>query len=159
MQTMERCIEITAKGDIPTLLAMAHQPDNEAKVVALVALNIAALDEFLHLNNRLTEQEIDMVASDVVHVYGGALSFADLNIILTNARRGVYGRFYERLSGSDILSWVADYYEQRLNECATRTRYEHESRGERQREKGVTLSDAAFRIFKEQLQHQQQKNS
>lgn len=148
---MDRCIELTKKGELPTLLQMAHQPENDDKIVALVALNIVALDSYLHLNNRLTEQEVETIARDIVQVYGGALSFADLNLILTNARRGAYGKFYERLSGVDIMKWISEYYDERLGESATQTRYERESRAPRYKSKGVTKTDAEYRIYKDKL--------
>lgn len=155
VQTMERCMELTANGDLPTLLQMAHLPDNGDKVVALVALNIIALDAYLHLNNRLTQQEVDTIALDIVNIYGGALSFADLNIILTEARRGVYGRFYERLSGADIMSWIDAYYNKRLNEAAMRTQMRHERQAVRRRGDTMTRQDIAYYIFKEQFYKEQ----
>lgn len=146
---MERCIELTTTGELPTLLQMAHVDGNEQAVVSLVTLNIAALDEYLHLNNRMTELEMDSVAYDIVHVYGGALSFADLNLILTTARRGGYGRFFERLSAVDILTWVSEYYDRRLEESVALVMGERDSREERKRERGVMGSDASFQLYKE----------
>lgn len=137
---MEQSIALTESGDMPTLLQMAHRDANEDKTIALVALNIAALDEYLHLNNRMTQIEIDTTARDIVQVYGGALSFADLNIILTKARRGQYGRFYERLGGPDIMAWIDQYYNDRLNECEARTLSRHERSEPRYRDRGVVCS-------------------
>ena len=158
VQTMDRCIELTKSGDLPTLLQMAHQEGNGEKSVALVKLNIIALDAYLHLNNRLTEQEVDTLSADIVQLYGGALSFADLNIVMTNARRGVYGKFYERLSAVDIMSWFDEYFNARLNECATRTRYEHESRPARHKAKEVSKEDAAYAIYKSQYNAERAQN-
>ena len=159
VQTMDKCIELTKSGDLPTLLQMSHQEGNGEKIVALVKLNIIALDAYLHLNNRLTEQEIDTLSADIVQLYGGALSFADLNIVLTNARRGVYGKFYERLSAVDIMSWFDDYFNARLNECATRTRYEQESRPTRHKAQDVSKEDAAFAIYKSQYNAERAQKS
>lgn len=146
VQTMDRCIELTKNGDIPTLLQMAHQEGNSEKIVALVKLNIIALDAYLHLNNRLTEQEVDALSADIVQLYGGALSFADLNIVMTNARRGVYGKFYERLSAVDIMSWFDDYFNKRLAECESRTLNERERSPMRYKPKGITQSELAVQI-------------
>ena len=146
VQTMDRCIELTKSGDIPTLLQMAHQEGNREKIIALVKLNIIALDAYLHLNNRLTEQEIDTLSADIVQLYGGALSFADLNIVLTNARRGVYGKFYERLSAVDIMAWFNDYFSKRLSECESRTLNERERSPMRYKSKGITQSELAVQI-------------
>lgn len=123
-------MELTAEGSLPTLLAMAHAEGNDEKVVALVALNIVALDNYLHLRNRLTEVEVNTISRDIVDEFGGALSFADLYIVLRSARRGEYGKFYERLSGPDIMTWFSDYYERRLSASAEKliVRNEHEYR-------------------------------
>lgn len=84
-------------------------------MLAIIKLNIAALDRFLHLKNPLGEDEIDFIAEQIVDEFGGALTFADLHVVLTNAKAGRYGKFYERLSAPDVLDWFRKYYDERLD--------------------------------------------
>lgn len=154
VKTMDDCMALTATGEVPCLLSMAHQPDNEENVVSLVVLNIAALNEFLHLNNPLSEAEIESVADKIVHTYGGALSFADLHLIFENAKNGRYGKFYERLSSVDILSWFDQWFNDRCNEAAHRSMSDHERTVNRIREKQITQKDIAYMQFKESYQQQ-----
>jgi hypothetical protein len=152
VKTMYDCMALTATGEVPCMLAMAHQPDNEENVVSLVVLNIAALNEFLHLNNPLSEAEIEALAEKIVYDYGGALSFADLHLILENAKNGRYGKFYERLSSVDVLSWFDKWFNERCNEAANRSIGEHERAMQRIKEKQVAEKDVAFQLFKESIQ-------
>ena len=151
VKTMEECIALSTSGAVPCMLAMAHQPDNEGKVLSLVVLNIAALDEFLHLNNRLSENEIESVADKIVHTYGGALSFADLNLIFENAKNGRYGKFYERLSSVDILSWFDRWFNERCDEAAMMSLSEHERVLGRIRVRELTKKDVEYQLYKERL--------
>ena len=84
-------------------------------MLAMIKLNIAALDRFLHLKNPLSEEEIVFVSEQIVEEFGGALTFADVHLVLKDAKAGKYGKFYERLSAPDILEWFRIYYDKRLD--------------------------------------------
>lgn len=84
-------------------------------MLAIIKLNIAALDRFLQLKNPLGEDGIDFIAEQIVNEFGGALTFADLHVVLTNAKAGRYGNLYERLSPPVVLDWFRKYYNERLD--------------------------------------------
>lgn len=151
---MNDCMALTASGEIPTLLAMAHQKDNAKSVKSLVLLNFAALDEYLHLNNRMSEEELVTLAEDVVEEYGGMLSFADLNLIINNIKRGVYGKLYERLSSVEIMMWISEYCDKRLEEAGSISFGEHERSPLRERVEGIEKNNdpKAIRFYLEKKQ-------
>ncbi|MDY6287983.1 MAG: hypothetical protein SPM02_00880 [Bacteroidales bacterium] len=103
------------------LLQQAGEPSLAAlnrdspKTLALLKLNIAALDRFFHLKNPLGEDEIDFIAEQIIDEFGGALTFADIHIVLRDIKAGKYGKLYERLSAPDVLSWFRDYFSSRLD--------------------------------------------
>ena len=100
----------------PCLLSIRRQGEKEGvKMLAIIKLNIAALDRFLQLKNPLGEDGIDFIAEQIVNEFGGALTFADLHVVLTNAKAGRYGNLYERLSPPVVLDWFRKYYNERLD--------------------------------------------
>lgn len=159
VQTMERCMQLTAEGSTPVMLAMANANNkgNHDAVLNLIFLNIAALDKYLHLNNPLKEAEAEDIASKVLHTYGGALSFADLNLVLERAKNGYYGRFYERLSAPDVMSWFDSYYNERLNTAESNSYAEHEHSQPRERKGRLSEAVAAAEILKAQRAMQSPK--
>lgn len=101
-----------AKAGEPSLCALSR---NSTKTIPLIRLNITALDRFLHLKNPLSEEEINFVADQIVEEFGCALTFADIHIVLRDAKAGRYGKFYERLSAPDVLEWFRTYFNARLD--------------------------------------------
>lgn len=102
-----------SREEAPSLLTMARE--NRKSVVALVALHIAALDKFLSLKNRLSNEALDFIAEEVVDSFGGALSFIDVDLVMRKAKRGEYGEFYERMSAPQIIGWFREYFDERLD--------------------------------------------
>lgn len=118
VKTTTDCLALQDAGE-PVLKAIARQ-GNGKQLEATIALNIAALDRFLHLKNPLSEEEIDFIAEQIVDEFGYALTLADLHLILKRAKAGQYGKLYERLSAPDVLNWFREYYEARLDAAEQR---------------------------------------
>lgn len=115
VRTVGDCIAARDAGE-PALLAISRQGDGaRRKLIGVLKLNIIAIDQFLHLKNSLNEQEIDFLCEQIIDEFGNALNFADVHMVFKNVKSGVYGKFYERLAASDILSWFREYYTARLD--------------------------------------------
>lgn len=71
--------------------------------------HLVVLDAYLKQKNGLTVEEIRDIAEEVVAKYYWEFSFADINVIFTNARRGVYGELYQTLTADKVLKWFNDY--------------------------------------------------
>ena len=100
----------------PTLKRIARQGERErTQITAVLKLNIMDLDNFLHLKNKLTESEVDFIAGEVLEDYGHGLTMADVMLIIKKAKKGGYGKFYERLSAPDIMQWFDEYFSKRLD--------------------------------------------
>lgn len=162
--TMRQCMELTRTGEQPTLLAMYHANGYEARVVAMVAAHISALDIFLHLKNGLSTVEAIETAKSIVETYGGALSFADIKVVFENARRGAYGSFYERLSSVEIMRWFGDWFDERTCTAEADSVGEYERSLPRHRKdelrkgKPVTgFDDACLKYFERIIKKQKQQ--
>ena len=118
VRTQHDAITLQHQGEPCMLSIKRNSGDGGKKMLAMIKLNIAALDRFLHLKNPLSEEEIVFTSQQIVEEFGGALTFADIHLVLKDAKAGKYGKFYERLSASDILEWFRTYYDKRLDAYA-----------------------------------------
>lgn len=85
------------------------------QMIAVLAINIAAFDNFLHLRNRLSNDECDFIAEQIVEEFGCALTLADIHVVLRDAKAGKYGEFFERVSAPVVCGWFRKYYNERLD--------------------------------------------
>ena len=108
--------------------------EQSKKVEAMIAANIYALDSFLRLKNGLTQDEVFFTAESIMEEFGWVLTFADVNIVFTKAKRGGYGQFYERLSCAQIMDWFRQYADERMDE-AERWSYHKDVEAARERER------------------------
>lgn len=81
----------------------------------MIILNIAALDAFLHLRNRLTPAEYEFIGEQIIDEFGNILTFADINLFFRRVKSGLYGEFYERISAPTLLTWLRQYVSDRLD--------------------------------------------
>lgn len=108
------CLALQDKGE-PTLSRIARQGETErTQITAVLKLNIIDLDNFLHLKNKLTESEVDFIAEEILRDFGHGLTMADVLLVMKTAKKGGYGKFYERLSAPDIMQWFEEYFNKRL---------------------------------------------
>lgn len=121
VKTMNDCLMIQEQGE-PVLRAIVKQGEEESKKLsAMIFLNIAAFNKFLHLKNPLSNEEADFIVEQIIDEFGYALTMADVYVVFRNAKAGKYGSFYERLSAPDVLNWFRDYYDSRLDAAEQRS--------------------------------------
>lgn len=49
-----------------------------------------------------------------------ALNSADVNLVMSRAKRGFYGQLFGRIDGQIIYQWFAQYFDERCEACAGR---------------------------------------
>lgn len=91
---------------------------------ALVAGWLIYLNDILNLNKPMTEDQIEMAATEIVNEYFG-LKFADLTLLFKRIISGVYGEFYESLSIPKVLSWFREYFEERCELAMQQSQAQH----------------------------------
>lgn len=115
VKTVNDCLALQVAGE-PCLKTIERQSEGSKKqLLAMIRLNIIALNNFLHLKNQLNEAEVDLIADEIVDEFGGALTFADIHYVLKKGKTGAYGQFYERLSAPTVCDWFRQYYNARLD--------------------------------------------
>lgn len=77
-----------------------------------VLLWLIYLNSMLNLNKPMTEDQLEMCATEIVNEYYG-LKITDLSLLFKRIISGAYGEFYESLSIPKVLSFFALYFEER----------------------------------------------
>jgi len=100
-------LEMAVKSDLNQLATLVKQFDRDF-VISYLQLWIIDLNEFLNLTNRMTAEQIKDTA-ELIYQDNFNLNIADVNLVFTNAKKGVYGQLYGSIDGSKLLRWFAEY--------------------------------------------------
>ncbi len=98
----------------PCLLRMVRKSERKL-IVAGLALHLRELDKFLALKNGMSDDALLFTAEGIIDEFGGSLTMADVKIVLTKAKRGGYGKMYERLDCPTVMEWFRQYHDERLS--------------------------------------------
>lgn len=101
-----------------------HREKGRDFTEALVAGWLIYLNDILNLNKPMTEDQIEMAATEIVNEYYG-LKFSDLTLIFKRIISGAYGEFYEALSIPKVLSWFRQYFEERCEIAMQQSQQQH----------------------------------
>lgn len=147
-------IESAAKIETPSLAVMRKEYGS-VKTEAYLKLWLVDLNEFLCLKHPLTEDQIDFIAESIVQDFYN-ICVADIKVVFSRAKKGVYGEFYERLSPPKVVSWFRQYYEDRMGVFAEINRMDHskkiapEKMERSRRENAQHIGEVEFKNFKHQ---------
>lgn len=82
------------------------------------------LNDILNLNKPMTEDQIEMAATEIVNEYY-SLKFSDLTLLFKRIISGTYGEFYESLSIPKVLSFFRTYFEERCDIAMQQSQRDH----------------------------------
>lgn len=120
VKTMAQAVALTLE-EAPCLRYLERKSD--VKIVATgLAMHLRELDKFLSLKNGMSDEALIFTAESIIDEFGGALTFADVKVVLDDIKRGKYGKPYERLDSISILSCFRQYYNERLDAAEEYTR-------------------------------------
>jgi len=112
VNTIKKSIELK----LPSI-ARFKKNIGEEKIEAIVKLWLVDLNNCLNLRRPMSEDNIDFISMSVVGDFGN-LTFSDINLVFTRAKKGHYGELYESLNTAKVLGWFNEYFEERLNTAA-----------------------------------------
>lgn len=87
----------------------------EKAVLTLLKLNLASLNTSINTHEKLSGEQIDEIAYEVLSTYY-FLSPVEIGFIFRKAKRGDYGRINYAINMPDVLLWFAQYAETRAQE-------------------------------------------
>lgn len=94
-----------------TMVEMKNRYSVQETLLIVMAM-IADVDESLHLNNRLSNENIKLIAEEIVHKYY-YLKISDLYLFCRRVKIGYYGRYYERLGVPEMIGMLEQYAAER----------------------------------------------
>lgn len=106
-------------------IALMVRRFGQKKIEAYIKLWLMSLNESINLKRPLKDYQIDECAFMIVSNYRN-INIADINVIFKRAKSGDYGELYESLSMDKILRWFRDYFDERCEIAASRSRMEHQ---------------------------------
>lgn len=91
----------------------------ECEVVFMLAAWIIDIQRFLNISAKMDSGQINETARMILDDFW-ALNNADVNLVMSRAKRGFYGQLFGRIDGQIIYQWFAEYFEERCEACANR---------------------------------------
>lgn len=121
----------TLNSVTPTLAGF-RRDTSEMHVLAIMTLLVNDLIDFFVVKNTMNEnqlaQTINLLVEDFYY-----LNIEDFKLCFNNAKKGRYGKIYDRIDGMIIYEWVRMYAEDRVKAAEERDdRYKVDDRHERQ---------------------------
>jgi len=108
-----RTIKQASEIDSPSISAVLKNFGSEF-IQAYLASWIVNINSFLNIRYPMNEQQIEETARLIINNFFN-LTVVEIYLVINNAKMGIYGKFYDRLDGSMILSWFAKYYDERCD--------------------------------------------
>lgn len=105
-------------------IAAIHREKGREFTESLVMVWLVYLNAMLNLKKPMHEEQIILCASEVVNEFY-MLNFADLTIFFRRILSGSYGKFYESLAISDVLTFFRSYLDERLELAADESLRRH----------------------------------
>lgn len=82
------------------------------------------LNEFADVKNGLSQSQIEFTAGEIVSRY--PMKVTDLTLFFNQVKSGHFAELYESLSPAKILRWLKQYWNERLEIAAMRTKSDHD---------------------------------
>lgn len=117
-------VELAIKSGLNSIAKYSEVYGREF-MIGYLQLWIIDLNEFLSLTRRMTDQQIEDTAELIYHD-NTSLNLADVNLVFTNAKKGIYGQLYGNLDGSKILNWFTTYSNHRADVFFEKQLHEHQ---------------------------------
>lgn len=119
MKTVEHAIN----AQTPTVGTMQREKGRDF-TEGLMAGWLVYLNDILNLNKPMTEDQIEMCATEIVNEFY-MLKFSDLTLLFKRIISGEYGEFYESLTIPKVLSFFRSYLDERFKIAEQQSITEH----------------------------------
>jgi len=116
-------IEKAMNANSPTIGTMQREK-GEQFTKSMLMIWLVYLNNLMDLKNPMSEEQTELCAQSILDEFY-SIKFSDLTLLFKNIISGKYGKFYERISISDILSFFREYFDERCEIAATQSERNH----------------------------------
>lgn len=110
-------------------LSALRRIHNEDSVIMMLVAWISNLQRFLNVSAKMDAAQMYETCRMILDDFW-ALNSADVNLVMSRAKRGFYGQLFGRIDGQIIYQWFSQYFDERCEACSGREIHEskvHES--------------------------------
>lgn len=100
-------------------LSALRRIHNEDSVIMMLVAWISNLQRFLNVSAKMDAAQMYETCRMILDDFW-ALNCADVNLVMSRAKRGFYRQLFGRIDGQIIYQWFAEYFEERCEACANR---------------------------------------
>jgi hypothetical protein len=100
-------------------LSALRRIHNEDSVIMMLVAWISNLQRFLNVSTKMDAAQMYETCRMILDDFW-VLNCADVNLVMSRAKRGFYGQLFGRIDGQIIYQWFAEYFEERCEACANR---------------------------------------
>lgn len=92
--------------------------------IGYISMWLIDLNDFCNAKNKMSDAQIEFTSERICDTY--SLKVTDLTLFFRNVKEGKYGPFFENMSSEKVLSWLAEYFEERCEYGRTMSDSQHE---------------------------------
>lgn len=122
---MKECIN----SSVCTLGAFKRATSNEQTgdmtVKGIVIMMLTDIVAFFNVGKTMNPNQLAQTTELIIDNYG-FLKIDDFKLIFTNAKKGDYGKVYDRLDGNIMISWIDTYMNDRMSAGENMSYLEHD---------------------------------
>jgi hypothetical protein len=83
-------------------------------IIAYLKTWIINLNDFINVKMKMNKVQTEETARLIVKEFY-CLTITDIYFVFESAKRGLYGKFYDRIDGTMILEWFRNHFKDRCN--------------------------------------------
>ncbi|WP_129714648.1 DUF6633 family protein [Pedobacter sp. SYP-B3415] len=113
-----RTIDDCLKAQTPSLAKIRSDFGDKGNLILMAVLNVMVSDlvTFFNLGKNMNDEQVKITVQLIIEDYW-YLKPEDFKYCFSQAKRGVYGKQYDRLDGQVILSWLEQYSNARADQA------------------------------------------
>jgi len=105
--------------------ATSNDHTGDMTVKAIVLMMLTDIVAFFNVGKTMTPNQLAQTTELIIENYV-FLKIDDFKLLFTNAKKGDYGKVYDRIDGNIMISWIDTYLNDRMNAGESMSYLEHD---------------------------------
>lgn len=154
--TPQKCLVQFGKITTPALcldsktpsLAKIKKQYSEDFILAYIELWLDNLNDYINATRKLNVPQMQEIAILILQDYY-YFNLADINLVFRKIKRGEFGKLFESLDGTKILSWFDEYAAQRIDTAIDRNEAQSNNYKIESKQEDLTALNAKAQLKKQ----------
>lgn len=97
----------------------------EASILAMLNILIGDAALFFNVGKNMNPEQVKQTSFMIMEEYN-SLKPDDLKMCFTNAKKGLYGKVYDRIDGAVVLGWLETHFNERCEYFVNKSLRQHD---------------------------------